>query len=159
MHVSPQSTYRNGHIPSQPLLTWFPLLRTIMSSKNTRLVYSTDSSVEVEPRRQKKRKQKPTRAQPTLPKDGVIRVFLDRKGRGGKSVSVLRGIQSHPDGKKDLLKQLKSKLGTGGAVKDGNIEIQGDHRDRIVVRWRRWDIGRRKRGDKRLVEPGKPGTT
>ena len=104
-----------------------------MPSENTRLVYSTDPDVVVEPRRQRKRKQKPIRSQPSLPKDGVVRVFLDRKGRGGKSVSVLRGIQSHPEGKKTLLKQLKSKLGTGGAVKDGNIEIQGDHRDRIVV--------------------------
>ncbi|HEY52413.1 MAG TPA: stress response translation initiation inhibitor YciH [Caldilineae bacterium] len=104
-----------------------------MPSKNTRLVYSTDPDVEVEPRRQRKRKQKPTRNRPTLPNDGVVRVFLERKGRGGKAVSVLRGLQSHPEGKKTLLKQLKSKLGTGGALKDGNIEIQGDHRDRIVA--------------------------
>ncbi len=104
-----------------------------MSSKNTRLVYSTDPDVEVEPRREKKRKPKPAPSQPSLPNDGVIRVFLERKGRGGKSVSVLRGIQSHPEGKATLLKQLKSKLGTGGSVKDGNIEIQGDHRDRIVA--------------------------
>ncbi len=61
-----------------------------------------------------------------------IRVYLERKGRGGKSVSVIKGVQSHPDGKKALLKHLQGKLGTGGAVKEGDIELQGDHRDRIV---------------------------
>jgi translation initiation factor 1 len=61
-----------------------------------------------------------------------IRVYLERKGRGGKSVSVIKGIQSHPDGKKAILKHLQARLGAGGAVKEGEIEIQGDHRDRIV---------------------------
>ncbi|MCP4164706.1 MAG: translation initiation factor [Chloroflexi bacterium] len=97
-----------------------------MPSKNTRLVYSTDPDWEPEP----KRKAQP---QPSKKKNEQVRVFLDRKGRRGKSVSVIKGIQSHPDGKKKLCKTLKGKLGTGGAVKDGNIEIQGDHRDRIVT--------------------------
>lgn len=101
--------------------------------KNTRLVYSTDPDVEVEPRRGKKKKQRSGKSGPKLPNDGVIRVFLDRKGRKGKSVTVLRGLSGDASGQKQLLKQLKSQLGTGGALKDGVIEIQGDHRDRVVA--------------------------
>lgn len=103
--------------------------------KNTRLVYSTDPDAEVEPRRAQSKREHPKeqRHHPKLPNDGMIRVFLERKGRGGKSVSVLRGLSGDTASKKALLKQLKSRLGTGGALKEGNIEIQGDHRDRIVV--------------------------
>lgn len=102
-----------------------------MPSKNSRLVYSTDPDVKIE-RRPQKQKHPAGSSQPALPNDGVIRVFLERKGRGGKAVSVLRGIDSHPEGKKELAKTLKGKLGTGGVVKAGDIEIQGDHRDRII---------------------------
>ena len=70
---------------------------------------------------------------PTLQHNSPVRVHLDRKGRGGKSVSVITGVMSPPNGKKALLKLLKSKLGTGGAIKGDNIEIQGDHRDDIVA--------------------------
>lgn len=98
-----------------------------MPSKNSRLVYSTDPDPDPEPR------QKQSSTQPSKKKPEQVRVHLEKKGRRGKSVSIIKGIQSHPDGKKALLKTLKSKLGTGGAVKSGNIEIQGDHRDRIVA--------------------------
>ncbi|MDA8155067.1 MAG: translation initiation factor [Actinomycetota bacterium] len=60
-------------------------------------------------------------------------VRLERKGRGGKTVTVIDGLRM-PMGKMDeLLKQLKSRLGTGGTVKDESLEIQGDHRDKIIV--------------------------
>jgi translation initiation factor 1 len=62
-----------------------------------------------------------------------VLVWLDRKGRGGKSVSVIKQVMSPAAGKEALLKLLKTKLGTGGTIKDGNIEIQGDHRDTIVA--------------------------
>jgi translation initiation factor 1 len=101
--------------------------------RNTRLVYSTDPDVEVEPRRKKKQKKPSGKPAPKLPNDGVIRVFLERKGRKGKSVTVLRGLSGSESDRKALLKQLKSKLGTGGALKDGAIEIQGDHRDRVIA--------------------------
>ena len=101
--------------------------------RNSRLVYSTDPDVEVEPRREKKKKSSRGKQGPKLPNDGVIRVFLERKGRKGKSVTVLRGLPGDAASQKALLKQLKSKLGTGGALKDGVIEIQGDHRDRVVT--------------------------
>ncbi|NOZ48672.1 MAG: hypothetical protein GXP37_01335 [Chloroflexi bacterium] len=103
--------------------------------RNSRLVYSTDPDTEVAPRRPKsaRRRQKAGHTRPKSPNDGVIRVFLERKGRGGKSVSVLRGLSGDVSSKKELLKALKSQLGTGGSLKDGTIEIQGDHRDRIVA--------------------------
>ena len=62
----------------------------------------------------------------------LVRVRRETKGRGGKTVSVIKGVVSPPNGKKALLKELKHKLGTGGAVKGDDIEIQGDHRDKIV---------------------------
>ena len=101
--------------------------------KNTRLVYSTDPDVEVEPRRERKKKRQRSKQGPQPPNDGVIRVYLERKGRKGKSVTLLRGLPGDAAGQKALLKRLKSKLGTGGALKDGVIEIQGDHRERVVA--------------------------
>ena len=59
-------------------------------------------------------------------------VGIERKGRGGKTVSVITGVMSHEAGKTALLKLLKNKLGTGGTLKDDTLEIQGDHRDQIV---------------------------
>lgn len=64
--------------------------------------------------------------------DGVVRVALDRKGRGGKTVTLISGIASPEDDLKTLASELKRRCGTGGAVKDGVIEIQGDHRDTIM---------------------------
>ena len=61
-----------------------------------------------------------------------VRVHRDRKGRKGKTVSVIKGVKSPPAGKQALLKHLKGKLGAGGALKDDDIEIQGDHRQKIV---------------------------
>lgn len=57
---------------------------------------------------------------------------IERKGRGGKTVSLITGVLSPAAGKEALLKLLKTRLGTGGALKDDVLEIQGDHRDQIV---------------------------
>lgn len=62
-----------------------------------------------------------------------VRVHLEKAHRGGKTVSVIRGVMSPPAGKEALLKLLKTKLGTGGALKGDDIEIQGDHRPKIVA--------------------------
>lgn len=62
-----------------------------------------------------------------------VRVWLEKNGRGGKIVSVIKGVASPPAGKDALVKLLKTRLGTGGAVKGDDIEIQGDHREKIVV--------------------------
>ena len=63
--------------------------------------------------------------------DGIVRVSRSSKGRKGKTVTVVTGVPMDDNGLKDLLKDLKRQCGSGGTVKDGVIEIQGDHRDRI----------------------------
>jgi translation initiation factor 1 len=60
-------------------------------------------------------------------------VRLDRKGRGGKSVTVIEGLPLSTEDSEKLLKQLKAKFGTGGAVKNNALEIQGDHCDAITA--------------------------
>jgi translation initiation factor 1 len=62
-----------------------------------------------------------------LAADGVVRVSLDSKGRGGKSVTVVRGLAVDGAALLALGKQLKAACGSGGTVKDGVIEVQGDH--------------------------------
>ena len=64
--------------------------------------------------------------------DGIVRVGRETKGRKGKCVTVITGISLDPDGFRDLTKQLKQRCGTGGTVKAGVIQIQGDHRDLLV---------------------------
>jgi translation initiation factor 1 len=54
------------------------------------------------------------------------------KGRKGKGVTIITGGPLDPDGLQKLAKQLKQKCGAGGSVKDGVIEIQGDHRDALL---------------------------
>ena len=64
--------------------------------------------------------------------DGVVRVQLETKGRAGKGVTVVRGLDL-PDADLVVLgKQLKSACGSGGTVKDGVIEVQGDHVVKIM---------------------------
>jgi translation initiation factor 1 len=64
--------------------------------------------------------------------DGIVRVARSTKGRKGKGVTVITGIALDHDGLRSLAKQLKQKCGSGGTVKNGVIEIQGDHRDLLV---------------------------
>ncbi len=64
--------------------------------------------------------------------DGVVRVGRETKGRKGKGMTVITGLSLDSDGFRDLAKQLKRKCGTGGTVKAGVIQIQGDHRDLLV---------------------------
>ncbi|HSM23406.1 MAG TPA: translation initiation factor Sui1 [Anaerolineaceae bacterium] len=61
--------------------------------------------------------------------DGIIRLRIDRKGRGGKSVTLIEGLVASEQELKELAKELKKVCGAGGAVKNGLIEIQGDVRD------------------------------
>jgi translation initiation factor 1 len=65
--------------------------------------------------------------------DGVIRVRRETKGRAGKGVTVITGVPLAGTELEKLAKTLKQRCGTGGTVKNGMIEIQGDHRDLIIA--------------------------
>lgn len=63
--------------------------------------------------------------------DGVARVSLETKGRKGKGVTIISGLPLTPEGLAELAKRLKQRCGSGGTVKEGTIEIQGDHRQTV----------------------------
>jgi translation initiation factor 1 len=70
---------------------------------------------------------------PTLPPERQdLRVWLDKKNRAGKVVTLVRGFVGSEEDLENLGKLLKTKCGTGGSVKDGEIIVQGDFRDRIL---------------------------
>ena len=79
-------------------------------------------------------RERPAEVRPGVPRDGVVRVMLDRKGRGGKAVTLVMGVPGEPEETQALGQSLKKLCGAGGAVKDDVIEVQGDHRDRIIAR-------------------------
>lgn len=62
----------------------------------------------------------------------VVRVYLERKNRGGKTATIVKGIEWEEDQLNKLTKDLKGKLGVGGAVKDYEIILQGDKREKVV---------------------------
>ena len=69
----------------------------------------------------------------TLPKNQQkLRLNMERAGRGGKTVTLVKGFVGSEDDITSLCKLLKQKCGVGGSVKDGEIIIQGDHRQRLV---------------------------
>ena len=73
------------------------------------------------------------RAVPDLsPQQQDIRVQATRSGRKGKTVTILTGFQHKPETLIKLLKQLKSQCGSGGTVKDNTLEIQGDHKQKLL---------------------------
>ncbi|CUI52852.1 translation initiation factor Sui1 [Achromobacter xylosoxidans] len=68
-----------------------------------------------------------------VPAPGGVRVSRETKGRGGKAVTVVKGLPLDDDALAALGKQLRTACGSGGTVKDGVIEVQGDHCDRILA--------------------------
>jgi translation initiation factor 1 len=76
--------------------------------------------------------------------DGIVRVGRETKGRKGKGVTVISGIPLDETELKEFGKQLKTKCGAGGTVKNGVIEIQGDHRDQLLEELRKhgWTVKR-----------------
>lgn len=93
-----------------------------MKDRNSKLVYSTDPQTDL--------KDEVADKMPNE-KDYFLRMMLDRKQRAGKSVTVLNGFTESIETLETLAKRLKSLCATGGTIKDRNIEIQGDHRDKI----------------------------
>jgi translation initiation factor 1 len=87
------------------------------------IVYSTDPDF---------RQEDESAPKETLPpKQQKLRVSLDTKQRAGKAVTLVTGFSGTTDDLEALGKQLKTHCGTGGSVKDGQIIIQGDQRDKI----------------------------
>ncbi len=96
-----------------------------MRDDDRKLVYSTDTGWAGEAKTASKKPQ----TQPKVPDDGIIRVARDRR-RGG-IMSVITGLPQREVA--ETAKALKKLCGTGGTAKNGVVEIQGDHRDAIVV--------------------------
>ena len=113
---------RNNIAASGPGLKWN------MPEEKSKLVFSTGKFIP--------RKERPVEAsvKPTLnlSQQKVI-VRLDRKRRGGKSVTVIEGLHLSTKEREALLKRLKAGLGAGGAVKGSSVEIQGDHCDAVIT--------------------------
>ena len=94
-----------------------------MTADDSKLVYSTGVG-----------RIAPAPKSPSVPRgDGIVRVRRETGGRGGKTVTAIYGVALADERLKELAGALKRLCGTGGTVKDGTIEIQGDHRDKIVA--------------------------
>jgi translation initiation factor 1 len=99
-----------------------------MSNKNKNrsgLVYSTNPNF-------KQNEDEESRDIEISPSDQQLRVWRDSKSRAGKTVTLVKGYQGSKASLEDLGKKLKSQCGVGGTVKDGEIIIQGDFREKIT---------------------------
>ncbi len=90
--------------------------------QDSKLVYSTDGGRVQEQRPEMNR---------SVSRDGVVRIHRETKGRKGKGVSIIQGLDMDAKGLKSLCTELKKKCGCGGAVKDGAIEVQTDDRKKL----------------------------
>jgi translation initiation factor 1 len=96
------------------------------------LVYSTDGGTMCPACRLPKAQCACREARAAPVGDGVVRVSRETAGRGGKAVTVVRGLALDAAALTQLAKQLKAVCGAGGTLKDGVIEVQGDHCERVV---------------------------
>ncbi|RAJ75470.1 translation initiation factor 1 [Chitinophaga dinghuensis] len=100
-------------------------------ANNSGIVYSTDPNFSFEPEQQEE--------QETLaPAMQQLRVKLDTKQRAGKVVTIVDGFVGKEEDLEKLGKEIKTKCGTGGSVKDGIILIQGDYREKILKWLQDW---------------------
>jgi translation initiation factor 1 len=101
-------------------------------NKNAGMVYSTDRG-KMCPTCGKPIAQCGCGAKKSVPQgDGIVRIGRSTKGRKGKGVTMITGVPLESDALQELAKRLKQKCGSGGTIKEGVIEIQGDHRDLLV---------------------------
>lgn len=93
-------------------------------NKNNKVVYSTNPDFEYQEEQEE--------LETLAPNQQTLAVHLDRKNRGGKIATIVKGFIGSSDNLNDLGKALKSACGVGGAVKDGEIIIQGEKRDKVM---------------------------
>lgn len=96
------------------------------------LVYSTDSGRMCPACRQPVADCMCGKPAPLPAGDGIVRVSRETKGRAGKGVTLVKGLALDAVALTALAKQLKAACGSGGTVKDGVIEVQGDHCERVI---------------------------
>ena len=113
--------------------------------KKRNLVYSTDQS-QMCPECNQHQNVCNCKNENALLGDGKVRITLDTKGRKGKGVSVITGLALTEKDLKNLAKELKNLCGTGGSVKNNQIEIQGDHRDKLILALEKKNIQAKKSG-------------
>lgn len=102
-------------------------------NRSSRLVYSTDQGRTC-PDCQRPQQQCCCKQNTALPEgDGIVRISRQTKGRKGKGVTLIERVLLPADELKTLAKQLKKSCGSGGTVKDGVIEIQGDYREQLLA--------------------------
>ena len=97
-------------------------------------VYSTDPNFKKRCKRCGSYPCRCPKARSLPPNQQTAALYRERKGRGGKTVTVVRDLQLSTQDMKTLAKQLKKTCGSGGTIKDGAIEIQGDHREKVATR-------------------------
>ena len=104
-----------------------------MNDNGERLVYSTDDG-RICPKCEKAEANCICTKEAEIPEtDGIIRVRRETKGRKGKVVTVARGFDKSAADLKPFAKRAKAHCGSGGTAKDGSIEIQGDHKDKLIA--------------------------
>lgn len=112
-------------------------------SRHSELVYSTGTG-DVRGDRPRGRGGAGPQERRAAPADGSVRVGRETKGRKGKGVTILTGLPVRGRELEALARELKALCGAGGTVRDGVVEIQGDHRDRLVraLEERGWRVKR-----------------
>jgi translation initiation factor 1 len=105
-----------------------------MKTTQTRggLVYSTEGGRMCPACRERVGHCRCVRPGPAGASDGIVRVSHEAKGRAGKGVTLIKGLALEPGALSELARQLKTACGTGGTVKDGVIELQGDQCDVVI---------------------------
>jgi translation initiation factor 1 len=99
----------------------------MMSKNANRTIWSTEHGD------LRKSKEKPVTIKSLPPQQQTVYLHRESSGRGGKAVTVVKNLVLSPNDLKALAKELKPACGTGGTVKDGIIEIQGEQREKIAA--------------------------